>query len=111
MTSLAPLDSRTGHLPADAPASQVPPSGRSTHPPRPWVADSCAALAGIGFGAALGAVITGESRGSLAAPGGWLIAGGRLAGFTGAYLMLLLVLLIARLPWLEQAVGQDHLVR
>jgi predicted ferric reductase len=79
--------------------------------PRPKVADACAALAGIGLGATFGAVITGETRGSLAAPGGLLIAGGRLAGFTGTYLMLLLVLLIARLPWLERAVGQDRLVR
>jgi predicted ferric reductase len=84
---------------------------RPGHAPRPRVADACAALAGIGFGATLGAVITGETRGSLAAPGGLLIAGGRLAGFTGAYLMLLMVLLIARLPWLERAVGQDRLVR
>jgi predicted ferric reductase len=40
-----------------------------------------------------------------------LIAGGRLAGFTGAYLMLIMVLLIARIPWLERTVGQDRLVR
>jgi len=84
---------------------------RPGHAPRPRVADVCAALAGVGFGATLGAVITGETRGSLVAPGGFLIAGGRLAGFTGAYLMLLMVLLIARLPWLERAVGQDRLVR
>lgn len=84
---------------------------RPGHAPRPRVADVCGALAGIGFGATLGAVITGETRGSLAAPGGLLIAGGRLTGFSGAYLMLLMVLLIARLPWLERAVGQDRLVR
>jgi predicted ferric reductase len=84
---------------------------RPGHAPRPRFADASAALAGIGFGATLGAVITGETRGSLAAPGGLLIAGGRLAGFTGAYFMLLMVLLIARLPWLERAVGQDRLVR
>jgi predicted ferric reductase len=57
------------------------------------------------------AVITGESRGSLAAPGGLLIAGGRFAGFAGAYLMLIMVMLVARLPWLERSVGQDQLVR
>jgi predicted ferric reductase len=84
---------------------------RPGHAPRPRVADACAALAGIGFGATLGAVATGETRGSLAAPGGFLIAGGRLAGFSGAYLLMLMVLLIARLPWLEGAVGQDRLLR
>jgi predicted ferric reductase len=73
--------------------------------------DACAALAGLGFGAVLAAVILGESRGSLAAPGGLLSAAGRLAGFTGTYLMLIMVVLVARLPWLERSVGQDQLVR
>src|ERR1019366_6486640 len=68
-------------------------------------------VAGLGFGATLALVITGESRGSLFAPGGMLIAGGRLAGFSGAYLMLVMVVLIARLPWLERSMGQDRLVR
>jgi len=73
--------------------------------------DACAGLAGLGFGAVLAAVITGESRGSLAAPGGLQVAAGRFAGFTGAYLMLIMVLLVARLPWLERAAGQDQIVR
>ena len=91
--------------------ASVLPRGRRGHAPRPWVADIFATLVGLGFGATLALVIAGETRGSLAAPGGWLIAGGRLAGFTGAYLMLVMVVLIARLPWLERAVGQDRLVR
>ncbi len=73
--------------------------------------DACAALAGLGLGAVLAAVILGESRGSLAAPGGLLSAAGRLSGFTGTYLMLIMVVLIARLPWLESSLGQDRLVR
>ena len=73
--------------------------------------DACAALVGLGFGAVLAAVILGESRGSLAAPGGLLSAAGRLAGFAGTYLMLIMVVLVARLPWLERAAGQDQLVR
>lgn len=68
-------------------------------------------MAGIGAGAVLAAVITGETRGSLAAPGGLLTAAGRLAGFSGAYLMLIMVVLVARLPLLERAAGQDQLVR
>jgi predicted ferric reductase len=79
--------------------------------PRPRTVDVCAALAGLGFGAVLAAVVSGESVRSLAAPGGLLTAGGRLAGFAGAYLMLIMVLLVARLPWLERAAGQDQLVR
>ena len=79
--------------------------------PRPRVADACAALAGLGFGAVLATVSVSETGGALNAPGASLIALGRLAGFTGAYLLLIMVLLIARLPWLEQSVGQDQLVR
>jgi predicted ferric reductase len=73
--------------------------------------DACAALAGIGFGAVVASVLTNESHGALAAPGGLLTAVGRLAAFTGTYLMLIMVVLVARLPWLERAVGQDQLIR
>ena len=79
--------------------------------PRPRFVNACAAVAGIGFGAVLASVITNESRASLAAPGGLLTAAGRLAGFTGTYLILIMVVLVARLPWLEQSVGQDQLIR
>ncbi|HXB49123.1 MAG TPA: ferredoxin reductase family protein [Streptosporangiaceae bacterium] len=79
--------------------------------PRPRFVDACAAVAGIGFGAVLASVITNESRASLAAPGGLLTAAGRLAGLTGTYLILLMVVLVARLPWLERSVGQDQLIR
>ena len=77
----------------------------------PWIADALAALAGIGFGIVVALVVVGETGGTLASPGGWLIALGRLFAFTGTYLMLIMVLLIARLPWLERTVGQDRLVR
>lgn len=59
----------------------------------------------------LSLVVINESSGTLASPGGWFNAAGRIAGFEGSYLMLLMVFLIARIPWLERAVGQDQLVR
>ncbi len=107
----------TGATRVAPPAQNHPAAGmqgtrhRPGHPPRRRVADALAALAGLGLGATLGLVIAGETRGTLAAPGGWLIAGGRLAGFAAAYLMLVMVVLIGRLPWLERGVGQDRLVR
>jgi predicted ferric reductase len=100
-----------GGVIASGKARPVVARGRPGPAPQPWVADIFAGLAGLGFGAVLALVITGETSGSLHATGGWLIAGGRLAGFAGAYLMLVMVVLIARLPWLERAVGQDRLVR
>src|SRR5258708_12590193 len=77
--------------------------------PRPRVVDACAALAGLGFGVAVGTVVIGESRGSLAAPGGLLTAEGRLAGFTGAHLSPTMGVLVAAFPWLDPAVGHDRL--
>jgi predicted ferric reductase len=105
-----------------SPATRITPAPRSAptgpallsrpgHVPLPWVGDAFAGLAGLGLGATLALVIAGETSGSLSAPGGWFIAGGRLAGFTGAYLLLIMIVLIARLPWLERDVGQDRLLR
>jgi predicted ferric reductase len=91
-------------MPGHAPRTPAP-------APRPWFVDACAAVAGIGFGAVVASVITSETHGSLAAPGGSVTALGRLAAFTGTYLILIMVVLIARLPWLERTVGQDQLIR
>src|ERR1700693_2798016 len=75
------------------------PQRRPVAPPRPRIVNTGAALAGLGIGAVLAAVITGESRGSLAAPGGLLIAAGRLTGFMCTYLMMVLGMQGARRPW------------
>lgn len=45
----------------------------------------------------------------LDSPGDVLTAAGRVAGLIGAYLALVQLLLLARLPWLERAVGFDRL--
>jgi predicted ferric reductase len=101
--------------PGRLPSAQAMPTRSDPPPeapgPRPGMVDACAVMAGLGFGAVLAAVILGESRNSLAAPGGLLSALGRLTGFAGAYLLLIMVVLVARLPWLERSVGQDQLVR
>ncbi|HZU72022.1 MAG TPA: ferredoxin reductase family protein [Acidimicrobiales bacterium] len=78
--------------------------------PRQGMATAVLTLAGIGLGATIGTAVTAESKGSLAAAGGWATAAGRLSGLLGAYLMLVMVLLVARLPVLERAVGQDRIV-
>ncbi|HVA08384.1 MAG TPA: ferredoxin reductase family protein [Acidimicrobiales bacterium] len=124
MTDRAPSVKRTSDAPQGHLATPSEPTStqhhlwthpfkghRTGHIPLPVVADVFAALAGIGLGATIALVATGESHGSLAAPGGWLIAASRMSGFVAAYLMLLMLLLIARLPWLERSVGQDRLVK
>ena len=92
-------------------SKSAPARHRHGQVPRKWVADALALLAGIGLGAVIALFIYGETGGALYSPGGWLIAIGRFAGFTGSYLMLVMIVLIARIPWLERSVGQDRLVR
>jgi predicted ferric reductase len=74
------------------------------------IIDAFAAAVGLGLGAVIALAITGETWGSLTAPGGVATFLGRLSGLTGAYLMLVMLLLIARVPFIEKAVGQDRLV-
>jgi len=105
------LIERQRPLTTPKPATKTPSAHRPGHAPRPIVADILGALAGLGFGLTLALVVINESSGSLASPGGWFTAAGRTSGFLGSYLMLLMVFLIARIPWLERAVGQDQLVR
>ncbi len=77
---------------------------------RPLIVDALAGLAGLGLGITLALGITAESAGSLGVPGGVATALGRLTGLVAAYAMVVVVLLVARIPPLERAIGQDRLV-
>ena len=68
-------------------------------------------VAGAGLAVTLGLALSTESASSLSLPGGPATALGRLTGLIGTYLMLIAVVLVARVPALERAVGQDRLVR
>ncbi|MEA2389948.1 MAG: hypothetical protein QOK31_57, partial [Solirubrobacteraceae bacterium] len=111
-------------FPGDAPVSvlealpRTPPRGPVARPAarrrpprqRPVVVDALAAAAGIGLGVTIGLAVSAESAGSLSAPGGIATALGRLTGLLAAYAMIVVVLLVARVPPLERAIGQDRLV-
>src|SRR6476659_3610371 len=99
-----------GPSPARAPAVPLPERRRPARK-RPVVVDVLAAAAGIGLGVTIGLAVAAESAGSLSAPGGIATALGRLAGLLAAYAMVVVVLLVARVPPLERAIGQDRLVR
>jgi predicted ferric reductase len=86
-------------------------TGRRPARQRPMVVDLLAALAGLGLGAVIALGIGDETAGSLAMPGGWFTAAGRITGLVAAYAMVVVVVLIARFPPLERAIGQDRLVR
>src|SRR3954452_20643613 len=77
---------------------------------RPLVVDVLGAVAGIGLGLTVGLAVAAESAGSLSAPGGIATALGRLAGLVAAYAMVVVVLLMARMPPLQRAIGQDRLI-
>ncbi len=94
----------SAHAAAAAPARRRPARGR------PVLVDLLAGLAGIGLGITIGLAVTAESAGSLSAPGGVATALGRLSGLLAAYAMVVVVLLVARVPPLERAIGQDRLV-
>jgi predicted ferric reductase len=74
------------------------------------IVNALAAAAGIGLGVTVGLAVMAESAGSLGAAGGIATALGRLAGLLAAYTMVVVVLLVARVPPLERAIGQDRLV-
>ena len=98
----------TGFSPG-AGARSAPALPRQQGPaPKPWLAGSFATLAGTGLIAVLVAVLKGQSSLAMLVPGGKLIVLGRLAGITAAYLILIMLLLVARLPWLERADGQTQ---
>ena len=89
----------------------APPQGRRSPAPRPALAGAALVVAGIGLGATTALTITAESVGPLTAAGGLATFAGNLTGMVGTYLALLMVLLVSRIPFVEQVVGQDGLLR
>jgi predicted ferric reductase len=80
-------------------------------PPKPRFASTLALIAGIGLGLSIGLAFWGQSFSSYESAGGWFTLAGRITGLTGTYLMIIMVLLVTRLPWLEETVGQVRLVK
>lgn len=92
-----------------------PPGAPRLRARRPWhgerSVDVAAALGGLGLGAVIAMAITAQSWHTLNAPGGWTTFAARLAGLTGAYLLLITVLLAGRIPAVERVLGHDQLIR
>lgn len=103
-------------IPAAEPAQAAarprkqPPARRSSVP-RPALAGAALVAAGIGLGATTALTITAETTGQLTAVGGLATFAGNLTGMTGTYLALLMVLLVSRIPLVEQVLGHDGLLR
>ena len=106
---------------ADPGQSIPPPSARAPSPPRlrhragltpnHLAADAVVAVAGVGLGATVASAMGSLSARVLHAPGGIEVAIGRFTGLTGAYLLLVMVVLVARLPPLERLIGHPRLTK
>ena len=68
-------------------------------------------IAALGLLAVVAMVLMDVTRSELASPGGWFDTVSRMCAMVGSYLMLIMVVLIVRIPWLERSVGQDTVVR
>src|SRR5580700_2011983 len=79
---------------------------REVRAPRPRLANALALIAGVGFVISIGLAFVGQSLASYGSAGGWWTLAGRLTGLTGTYLLIIMVLLVTRLPWLEETVGR-----
>ncbi|HUY07383.1 MAG TPA: ferredoxin reductase family protein [Acidimicrobiales bacterium] len=79
--------------------------------PRPRLVNVAAAIVATGFGLTAGLAFTATSRHQLAAPGGMALFLGNLTGMAGTYLLLVMVLLISRIPFVERVLGQDGLLQ
>ncbi len=78
----------------------------SGHPATHWPVRALLVAGGV---AACGFWWFDPASAALHSPGDDLTAAGRVAGLVGAYLALVQLLLLARVPWLERAVGFDRL--
>ncbi len=86
------------------------PRGAATRVPR-WWRDATGAA---GWAVLLGVValwVRGGGVQDLATGAGFLTSTGRLTGLVSSALLLVQVILMARVPWVEQAWGQDELAR
>ncbi|MFC7484860.1 ferric reductase-like transmembrane domain-containing protein [Luedemannella flava] len=94
-----------------APPIARPVARATTRRPGPWWRDAAGAAA-IATVIVVLALWTGHGGvQALGAADHGLTALGRLTGLLSADLMLLQVLLMARVPWIERAYGQDRLAR
>ncbi len=79
--------------------------------PRHLLAIGLVAAATAGAAATVWLWWHGTSRNGVSTAGDAFIAAGRITGLLGAYLLLVLVTLMARVPWLERRIGSDWLAR
>jgi predicted ferric reductase len=84
---------------------------RAAAAPRPGLVRAGLAVIGIGLGAVTALALTSETASQFNGAGGRATFVGSLTGLVGTYLALVMVLLVSRIPFVEQVLGQDGLLR
>ena len=74
------------------------------------IGDQAFLLTGVGLGFTLTVQITTLTAGDFADPYAIITTASRFFALTGSYLSIIGLLLIARIPWVENALGHDRLV-
>jgi predicted ferric reductase len=103
-------EAREGRRARTRPQSLARPAGATARSNR-YLAKVLGVLAAIGMAISVALVVPVTSLAELAGPGGVLTAIGRVTAMSGTYLLLITLLLIARIPAVERAIGQDRLVK
>ncbi len=110
MTTLLPPGTRQG--PAGPAAGSRPGPSRSPRRPGTARADAVLAIVALSVVVVLALWVAGRGGQDLSGGTGALLTSlGRLTGLVAADLLLVQVLAMARIPWAEQAFGQDRLAR
>lgn len=108
MRRTVPDDGETGStFPQDLPATGEP--GLERPPRRHVPARLFWTVVTVNSGVIIWLWIQGGNVSGVHDISGFLDSAGRITGLLAAYLLLIQVLLLARLPWIERAAGFDHL--
>lgn len=112
-SSVQTAEGRPVGAPATSPRSATIPRYLDPEPRRrrQRLADLVGAAAVLGGGLVLALWVHDGGVQAVSGAAGWWTGVGRVAGLLCAYLLLVQVLLMARIPWLEQVWGQDTLTR
>ena len=90
---------------------QRPPRPLRPEPAKPWWRDAAGLLVWASMLFVVALWVSGGGVTDLGTVAGALTSIGRVTGLVSADLLLVQVLLMARIPWVERAYGQDGLVR
>ena len=92
-------------------ATASPPAQRRPPAPVPWIPTAVLAIASAGLTLVVTLTLIDQPWSQLSTPGGPATFVGSLTGMVGAYLALVMLVLVSRIPPFERSVGQDKILR